>query len=261
MTSVISMPIRSRRVPSPREFAHSIEGSPNQMLMPSSLSRALQPGRSGSLRQPGAQASSAMIGWMASSNAEASDRSESVTATVIAPIHHTPGLRRTAHLDVELEGVRATAHLPLVLGDRAGVGAVRVAAPGGGSFAVALVGPVGPGPRRLGVRHDGGREHLGARDGQRDLGLVPSTSSSGTADGCVSARRSSPTTRATAAPAGRADRSRGGRRRARHRAGAAVRAGRRCPALRADRARGRTGRLAFSRITHDGVPPGCMRSF
>ena len=32
-----------------------------------------------------------MIGWMASSNAEASDRSESVTATVIAPIHQTPG--------------------------------------------------------------------------------------------------------------------------------------------------------------------------
>ena len=113
-----------------------------------------------------------MIGWIASSNAEASDRSESVTATLIAPIHHTPTAANGTHLDVELERVRAPADLAFVLGDRSGVGAVGVAAARGRCLSVALVRPLGPRPGGLGVRHDRSREHLGLGDGQRHVGVV-----------------------------------------------------------------------------------------
>ena len=80
-------------------------------------------------------------------------------------------LREREHLHVQFEGMRTPSHLPLVLGDRAGVGAVGGVRAAGRRMAV----PLGRGlrirQRRLRVRDHRASQHVAAFDRQRQEGL------------------------------------------------------------------------------------------
>ncbi len=187
-----------------------------------------------------AHASSAMIGWIAASNATTSPRSPSVTAIVSEPIHQTPRWRQRQHLHVQLERVRAPADLALVLGDRARVGAVRDAAvwprhPCGSARArTARYASASPRAARSPSRSSS--EPVG---GQRDERVEPVDElERDRATDAPAARPSSPSTRATARSSSACAASLTGRSPAAGcRAGAAARRGSGCRAPGADRAR------------------------